>query len=147
MNKNRIRLTESQLHSIIKECVTSILNEEIDEGFGNWFQAAADGLSNMGKYSQGPTNSKLTNFAKNVAGQKQYYDDMDSSCQAYQNGIGNSASNQSRQSQMRLHRASQNGRTPTQGEMSQNYENMRNAKDAQRKAASARRARQYGYGR
>lgn len=27
MNKNRIRLTESQLHNVIKECVERVLNE------------------------------------------------------------------------------------------------------------------------
>lgn len=27
MNKNRIKLTESQLHNIIEECVKSVLNE------------------------------------------------------------------------------------------------------------------------
>ena len=31
MNKNRIRLTESQLHSIIKESVKRVINETINE--------------------------------------------------------------------------------------------------------------------
>ena len=32
MNKNRVRLSESQLHRIIEECVNRVLREEMDEG-------------------------------------------------------------------------------------------------------------------
>ena len=77
--KKRIRLTESDLHRIIKECVNHVLmestdisdietNDELDEGFGNWIRAGVDALSNTGAYTQGQSNSKLCNFVDNVRG-------------------------------------------------------------------------------
>lgn len=82
--KQLIKLTESDLHRIINQCVNEALDEldynneqEIEEGIGNWVRAGINGLSNIKKYSQGASNSKLVNFADNVRGEKNDMDDID----------------------------------------------------------------------
>lgn len=97
MIKKTVRLTENDLHRIIKQCIAEALesepcnfngnsedddefteeDNELTEGFGNWLRASADGLTNMKNYSQGPYKSKLVNWFSKVGREKQHMDDND----------------------------------------------------------------------
>lgn len=75
---NKIRITESALRRIVKESVRKVLSDHtVNEGFGNWVKAGVNGLSDMRKYTEGPTKSKLVNFTNNVARDKKHMDYSD----------------------------------------------------------------------
>ena len=76
MNKKLIRLTESDVHRIVKESVEKILagatsNENIHEGFGDRFRGAINGFSQgnnsmMQNDEDAQELSSWVNFAQNV---------------------------------------------------------------------------------
>jgi hypothetical protein len=69
MAKNIIRLTESDLHRIVKESVQKILaeeyviNEGVDEGIGNWIKGAT--LGGMMAMSPMQGNAQTQNYQQN----------------------------------------------------------------------------------
>lgn len=148
MNKKLVRLTESDLHRIIKESVNKVLNEriideEIDEGFGNWVRASIDGLSNIGNYSKGSSNSKLVNFTDNVSRTKQHFDDVDNVQRARKNGFEDASKIRMAKARMKSHRY------PGQPEVSQerNREHALeylNAKKANDRYNDIMKAKKYG---
>lgn len=152
--KRTIRLTESDLHRIIKECVNHVLtestdmsdidtNEELDEGFGNWIRAGVDALSNTGAYTQGQSNSKLCNFVDNVRGRKQNYDDIDTMQKARKNGYQNAPQAQMAKARNMTYTAPGSNRQVSDTRRSQAYQTMRNAKETQQRVDRRRSTRDY----
>ena len=72
MNKNMIRLTESQLHRVIKECVKKVLKEDLYHTYGVEFtpnEALRQFKINMYDYLDCPTiggGSRLRNDMKSI---------------------------------------------------------------------------------
>ena len=152
--KKTIKLSESDLHRIIKECVNHVLmestdmsdivtNDELHEGFGNWIRAGVDALSNTGAYTQGQSNSKLCNFVDNVRGRKQNYDDIDTMQKARKNGYQNAPQAQMAKARNMTYTAPGSNRQVSDTRRSQAYQTMRNAKETQQRVDRRRSTRDY----
>lgn len=145
--KQKIRLTEGDLHWIIRNCINEALNEieseNIDEGFGNWVQAGINGLSNIKNYSQGPSNSKLVNWTDNVRRAKQNYDDLDTVQKAQKYGYQDAPKVQMAQARRDIYREPGSNRQVSDKRRSQAYQTMINAGQQQRNIDSRKQMRQY----
>jgi hypothetical protein len=145
--KQKIRLTEGDLHRIIRNCINEVLNEieseNIDEGFGNWVQAGINGLSDIKNYSQGPSNSKLVNWTDNVRRAKQNYDDLDTVQKAQKYGYQDAPKVQMAQARRDIYTEPGSNRQVSDKRRSQAYQTMINAGQRQRNIDSRRQMRQY----
>ena len=84
MNKKLIRLTEQDLHRIVKESVEKILAENIeDEGLGKWIRAGIDAASKKQRtnpqlqpYKGGKFGDSIGNWWSRTKRNAQYEDDI-----------------------------------------------------------------------
>ena len=96
MNKKLIRLTEQDLHRIVKESVDRILREnEENEGLGKWVRAGIDAASKkqrsnplLRRYNGNHFGDSFGNWLSRTKQNAQYEDDMN-----YLNNSSNSRQN------------------------------------------------------
>lgn len=156
MVKKTVRLTENDLHRIIKQCITEAMedepcnfnanseeDDELTEGFGNWLRASADGLTNMKNYSQGPCKSKLVNWTNNVGRAKQNYDDMDTTQKAHKYGYEDTPEVQKAQARSSIYREPGSNAQYSDRRRSQAYQKMIDAGERQKEIDRRKKLRQY----
>ena len=84
MGKQIIRLTESDLHQMVKEAVNKILKENMEgEGFGKWIRAGVDAASKKQRtnpqlqpYKGGKFGDSIGNWWSRTKQNAQFEDDM-----------------------------------------------------------------------